>query len=378
MPNSSLFQRLSANSQNLVTQGFGVAQQSVASTPTTDATNATSLSQPTPVVVNQVVADSTPDQIDQINQVNQDIQIDQIEPTVTENSDGASTTSTASVASDSSSGSQPSAVPDEVIATEELSEVEKMRLLDEAITEAEQFSPPTPPVNVEIQQQNQAMDAVHAALMPATHSSTTPTSTDSSTDPATAQMPVDLPVPVQIPADGQFDTTTQELSAGASPTDSPSMEDMALMTQALPQATTQAIADAQQQSATGTTSVGKERVGAGWSLDGAVQEIGGGLAMVEQEKSPEIAPEVESYIEKVEDHQSSPAKTIEELAPAVSSPPPVGSTQTVRVLPVTKAQDDAGMKKSPKYGIRWLVEWSHKIIKMFNGKTVYRPAESKA
>jgi len=41
-------------------------------------------------------------------------------------------------------------------------------------------------------------------------------------------------------------------------------------------------------------------------------------------------------------------------------------------LPITKKEDKEGRKKSPKYSFRWLVEWSHKIIKVFAGKVIYR------
>jgi hypothetical protein len=44
----------------------------------------------------------------------------------------------------------------------------------------------------------------------------------------------------------------------------------------------------------------------------------------------------------------------------------------VIVLPITPATEDAGERKNPKWSIRWLVEWSRKLMKAFSGKIIYR------
>jgi hypothetical protein len=44
----------------------------------------------------------------------------------------------------------------------------------------------------------------------------------------------------------------------------------------------------------------------------------------------------------------------------------------VVVLPITEEVEEAGKKKNPNFSIRWLVEWSQRIIKMFAGKVVYK------
>ena len=143
--------------------------------------------------------------------------------------------------------------------------------------------------------------------------------------------------------------------------------------QALPQATEALWQEAQQDQAMVQPShVGKERSTGTWSLDSAIQESGGMLAAVETEKQPEISPEVESFLQKVEDNQEGPVEELAKLIPKVVSSTQPDQTEVVRVLPVTKQMAAEGHKKSPTFSIRWLVEWSDKVIKMFKGKAVYR------
>lgn len=144
--------------------------------------------------------------------------------------------------------------------------------------------------------------------------------------------------------------------------------------QAIPQATEHLWQQAQPVAPRGQT--GKERAVKPWSLDAAVEEFGGMLTPVEQEKQPEISPELETYLQRIEDAQASPAAELAKLIPQVASSASAAPTEVVRVLPVSKAIAQEGRKKNPKFSIRWLVEWSDKVIKMFQGKTVYRPAES--
>lgn len=101
----------------------------------------------------------------------------------------------------------------------------------------------------------------------------------------------------------------------------------------------------------------------------------GGVHIVEQEKNPEIPVEVESFLQRVEDHhETAPTEVViadgtsEVLTNSYPSRP-------VIVLPITQAEEQEGAKKSPKFSFRWLVEFSHKIIKMFTGKVIYRQEE---
>ena len=97
------------------------------------------------------------------------------------------------------------------------------------------------------------------------------------------------------------------------------------------------------------------------------------------EQVAEIPPEVESYLQKVEEQPETAPKEI-----VVADGMPTAPTdhqypaQPVVVLPITQAEEQAGAKKSPKFSIRWLVEWSRKLMKMFVGKVIYRSVEGSA
>lgn len=105
----------------------------------------------------------------------------------------------------------------------------------------------------------------------------------------------------------------------------------------------------------------------------ATTELPGGMQYVEQEKSPELPPEVESYIEHVEaavqDDQQ--MVVVAEDVPAEATSP-AAPPRIVRVLPISKAQEEVGMKKNPTFSVRWLVEFGHKLAKMFVGQVIYR------
>jgi hypothetical protein len=102
-------------------------------------------------------------------------------------------------------------------------------------------------------------------------------------------------------------------------------------------------------------------------------ESGGSLQYVEHEKTPEVPAEVEKYIKKVEDKKvrapeeivvANQASSVQDDQKYVSEP--------VVVLPITPEVEAQGKKKPPKFSVRWLVEWSHKIVKMFSGRAIYR------
>lgn len=134
-----------------------------------------------------------------------------------------------------------------------------------------------------------------------------------------------------------------------------------------PQVVDQAVAQANQvyQPTDGGSS--KEQLASNSGL-----EIGAALQYVEQEKTAEIPPEVESYLQQVEDHTSGEAQ---EIVLADDGQQPIAShypKKSVIVVPIDPQTEDAGKKRSPKFSVRWLVEWSQRIIKMFAGKVVYR------
>ncbi len=102
-------------------------------------------------------------------------------------------------------------------------------------------------------------------------------------------------------------------------------------------------------------------------------EQSAGIQYVEEEKTPELSPEVEKYIQEVKQQQQKAPREIviadvdQDLADQedyVSEP--------VIVVPITPEIEKKGKRKPPKFSVRWLVEWSRKIVKMFAGKVVYR------
>lgn len=101
-------------------------------------------------------------------------------------------------------------------------------------------------------------------------------------------------------------------------------------------------------------------------------EQGAGAQVIEQEKKPELSPEVEKYLQEVGEDKDQAPKEIA-IADEIANLPKKNQfvSQPVIVLPITPEIEERGKRKSPKYSIRWLVEWSQKIIKMFTGKVIY-------
>ncbi len=142
------------------------------------------------------------------------------------------------------------------------------------------------------------------------------------------------------------------------------------LAQALPQAVLSATDTLNPTTSTRTT---KESLGAVTPDNTAQAEAGGGVQAVEQEKNPELSPEVEGFINKVENNADQLPKEIV-IADAIKNLPqnhPLPK-QAVIILPITPDVEEEGAKKSPKFSVRWLVEWSRKVMKMFVGKVIYR------
>lgn len=117
---------------------------------------------------------------------------------------------------------------------------------------------------------------------------------------------------------------------------------------------------------------GKEATESSTSPDTSSIDAGGGLQYVEQEKNPEIPVEVEGYLQKVDDYAEEKMPEIYIADGTQENPDTPYPSRPVIVLPISEAVEEAGLKKNPTFSIRWLVEWSHKIIKMFAGKVVYK------
>lgn len=147
-----------------------------------------------------------------------------------------------------------------------------------------------------------------------------------------------------------------------------------VMTQAMPQAVaavSQAVDIAQQGAGTS-----RKEAGESVSLEQFAADAARGVQVVETEPTPEISPEVESYLEKVQENKdlAPPEIVIADTSKAL----PVNNqfpSQPVIVLPITPEVEKVGAVKSPQLSIRWLVEWSRRLMKAFVGKIIYRPIE---
>lgn len=139
--------------------------------------------------------------------------------------------------------------------------------------------------------------------------------------------------------------------------------------QAVPTAMLQTVAEATQALNPNPRTGGKETVGAGAKT---VVEAGGSTQYVEYEPNPELPPEVEGYLNKTEQYtnQAPPEIVIADITTALPNDRQLPS-QPVVVLPITPEVEKIGMTKTPQFSIRWLVEWSHKIMKMFVGNVIY-------
>ena len=106
-----------------------------------------------------------------------------------------------------------------------------------------------------------------------------------------------------------------------------------------------------------------------------------GVQYVEQEQYPEfeqLPPEVESFISKVESHEGQLPHEV--VVAEKNAPEPTNKylAQPVIVLPITPKVEKEGAHQKMNFSVRWLVEWSHKIMKMFSGKVVYADQREKA
>lgn len=106
-------------------------------------------------------------------------------------------------------------------------------------------------------------------------------------------------------------------------------------------------------------------------------EAGAGLQQIEYEPSPELPVEVESYLQKVKESQDqAPSEIV--IADGTTTPSVVHQSikKPVIVLPITAEEEKIGQKKPLHWSVRWLVEWSKKIMKMFVGEVIYRQEPS--
>jgi hypothetical protein len=153
-------------------------------------------------------------------------------------------------------------------------------------------------------------------------------------------------------------------------------QNVGMVAQATPVAVDQVVQHQQQlQAAQAGGTAGKEALAAGTAASAV--ETGTAIQYVEQEQSPELSPEVAGYLQHVEDHTAQEPQELVVGEAQQQQPLPTNyQKQSVVVLPITPTMEKKGSRKGPLESIRWLVEWSRKLMKMFSGSIIYREVEN--
>lgn len=95
-------------------------------------------------------------------------------------------------------------------------------------------------------------------------------------------------------------------------------------------------------------------------------------AYVEYEPNPEISPEVESFIHRVEESEFEHPHEVIIADGNVPEPAQHFPSKPVIVIPISQQDEAVAQKKDPTWSIKWLTEWSRKIIRIFVGKVIYQ------
>lgn len=120
----------------------------------------------------------------------------------------------------------------------------------------------------------------------------------------------------------------------------------------------------------------KEAVNRGAQGEQLKVDAGSGIQVVEYEPSPEISPEVAEFLQKVEQNQNQQPQEIVIAGDVAQLLPQTPVLKPVIVLPITPEVEAVGAKKGPQWSVRWLVEWSRRLMKMFSGKILYADSET--
>lgn len=122
----------------------------------------------------------------------------------------------------------------------------------------------------------------------------------------------------------------------------------------------------------GTSPSAKESSPLGFTIEKPGIDQVPGVQYVESEPQHELNPELEAYISKVENHQDQLPSEVVITNPAGIQPTTHYAATPVIVLPITPELEKTGSHKATSFSIRWLVEWSRKVMKMFHGQAVYK------
>lgn len=97
-----------------------------------------------------------------------------------------------------------------------------------------------------------------------------------------------------------------------------------------------------------------------------------GVQVVEHEPNVEISPEVQGWIEKVEQEKLHLPDNIVVADQTAQQPTGNYAAAPVIVLPMTEDQMNSGLKASVKNSVKWLATWCVRVMKKFQGSVVYR------
>jgi len=181
-------------------------------------------------------------------------------------------------------------------------------------------------------------------------------------------------VPEEKKDEGSVDLLNESISEVEQDQEPATDEQVGLMSQVTSQVIDQATDTLNPQNPVG--SAGSKESLDSVSLDQIAVDAARSAQQVEVEPTPEIPPEVESYLQKVEDHSETAPEEIV-IADGSNTQPNDHNypSQPVVVLPITPEIEKKGARKNPRFSVRWLVEWSKKIMKVFSGKVIYRIEE---
>jgi len=201
-------------------------------------------------------------------------------------------------------------------------------------------------------------------------------------DPVTEDQSQAQPVQVsqpstpQISQTEQLDTLTQVIDQVEAERDTTQVDPLGNVAQAVPQAVDSIHDPLNPPNPSPVGAAKKEAliVGSGVAVESPAPTVEhpGGVQTVEQERIPEISPEIESFLQHSEQQADHLPQEIVVADNQEVSAVTHHQKKPVIVLPITEEEQKEGKNKSPKLSVRWLVEWSVKLMKKFSGKVIYR------
>ena len=95
--------------------------------------------------------------------------------------------------------------------------------------------------------------------------------------------------------------------------------------------------------------------------------------VIDAEPNPEVAKDIQSYLQKVEKEQFLDQPITDDFGQPLISPPV--PQQPKIVLPITQNQYLLGFQQKVTESIRWLVTWCGRLIKILGNRADFRKNE---